>query len=60
MLQSIAELGCQYADLVLIHWPHAWKAGTEEEDPSVTLQDTWWVESARRRRIKEWSPFQGQ
>ncbi|KFM24054.1 Alcohol dehydrogenase [NADP(+)] [Auxenochlorella protothecoides] len=41
VLQSIAELGCQYADLVLIHWPHAWKAGTEEEDPSVTLQDTW-------------------
>ncbi|KAL6772274.1 hypothetical protein ACKKBG_A29595 [Auxenochlorella protothecoides x Auxenochlorella symbiontica] len=41
VLQSISELGSEYADLVLVHWPHAWKAGTQEDDPSVTLQDTW-------------------
>lgn len=44
VLQSISELGSEYADLVLVHWPHAWKKGTQEDDASVTLQDTWWVE----------------
>ena len=38
---SIAELGCGYLDLLLIHWPHAWVRGTQQEDTSVTLLDTW-------------------
>jgi len=38
---SIADLGCGYLDLLLVHWPHAWKPGTEEEDTGVTMQETW-------------------
>ena len=40
---TVAELGCGHLDLLLMHWPHAWKPGTEEEDASVTLLDTWCV-----------------
>lgn len=39
--KSLEDLGLEYADLVLVHWPHAWKPGTQEEDSSVTLEETW-------------------
>lgn len=45
--QSIAELGCSYLDLLLIHWPVAWLPGTEEQDTEVTLQQTWRVSLLR-------------
>ncbi|KAL4530235.1 hypothetical protein Ndes2526B_g02402 [Nannochloris sp. 'desiccata'] len=39
--KSIADLGAKYLDLLLIHWPDAFKPGTEEVDTEVTLQETW-------------------
>ncbi|KAK9825868.1 hypothetical protein WJX81_006636 [Elliptochloris bilobata] len=39
--RSIGELGCEYLDLCLVHWPGAQKPGTFEADPGVTLQETW-------------------
>ena len=39
--QSIADLGCEYLDLLLMHWPVAWRKGAQEVDTSVTLMDTW-------------------
>lgn len=39
--QSIADLGCGYLDLLLVHWPDAWLPGTEEPDTEVTLEQTW-------------------
>jgi len=39
--QSLADLGCDHLDLLLIHWPDAWKLGTEEPDTEVTLEETW-------------------
>jgi len=38
---SIADLGCEYLDLLLIHWPEAWKPGSEDPDEGVTLRETW-------------------
>lgn len=39
--RSIADLGCGYLDLVLVHWPHAWVPGRQDEDTCVTLKETW-------------------
>jgi diketogulonate reductase-like aldo/keto reductase len=43
--QSIADLGCSYLDLLLVHWPEAWLAGSTLEAPQadaeVTIQQTW-------------------
>ena len=39
--QSVSELGCSYLDLCLVHWPDAFKPGSEEPDTEVTLQQTW-------------------
>lgn len=39
--RSIAALGCGRLDLLLMHWPVAWKPGTEELDEGVSLRDTW-------------------
>eukprot|EP00884_Botryococcus_braunii_P023108 jgi/Botrbrau1/9481/Bobra.0252s0099.1 len=39
--KSIADLGCGYLDLYLVHWPVAWLPGTEEPDTGVKLQETW-------------------
>ena len=41
MEKSIRELGCEYLDLCLVHWPDAFLPGTSDPDPDVTLQDTW-------------------
>lgn len=46
--KSLEDLGLEYADLVLVHWPHAWKPGTQEEDSSVTLEETWCAEGEDR------------
>eukprot|EP00877_Chromochloris_zofingiensis_P000424 jgi/Chrzof1/10382/Cz04g39250.t1 len=47
-LKSISDLGCEYLDLFLVHWPEAWLPGSDindldsiKEDTEVTLQDTW-------------------
>ena len=38
----MAELRCGHLDLLLMHWPDAWKPGTEHEpDTSVTIRQTW-------------------
>ena len=40
--KSIADLGVEYLDLYLIHWPVAFVPGSNLElDPTTTLQDTW-------------------
>ena len=40
--KSIEDLGCEYLDLVLIHWPQAWIPGTQGDiDTGVTMQETW-------------------
>lgn len=39
--QSLKDLGIEYLDLLLMHWPNAWKPGTQEVDTEVTLQETW-------------------
>ena len=39
--KSIWELGCEYLDLCLVHWPDAFLPGTSDPDPDATLQDTW-------------------
>ncbi len=42
--KSIHELGCQYLDLCLVHWPDAQMPGTfqhAEPDTGVTMQETW-------------------
>lgn len=41
MEKSIRELGCEYLDLCLVHWPEAQKPGTFEPDTGVTMQETW-------------------
>ncbi len=46
MQRSIAELGCEYLDLLLVHWPEAWLPGSDisgevKPDDSITLEDTW-------------------
>ena len=41
MENSIRELGCEYLDLCLVHWPDAQKPGTTEPDAGVTMQETW-------------------
>lgn len=39
--KTIADIGCGYLNLLLVHWPHAWVPGTEDEDMEVTIQETW-------------------
>ncbi|WIA20539.1 hypothetical protein OEZ85_004932 [Tetradesmus obliquus] len=44
--QSLKDLGLQQLDLVLVHWPEAWAAGSDPEgtvipDDSISLLDTW-------------------
>ncbi|KAF6262790.1 NADP-dependent oxidoreductase domain-containing protein [Scenedesmus sp. NREL 46B-D3] len=44
--QSLKDLGLQQLDLVLVHWPEAWAAGSDPKgtvtpDDSVSLLDTW-------------------
>ena len=41
MEKSIRELGCEYLDLCLVHWPEAQKPGTFEPDTGVSMQETW-------------------
>ena len=38
---SIEDMNCEYLDLVLLHWPKAWRPGTQEEDTDVCIEDTW-------------------
>jgi diketogulonate reductase-like aldo/keto reductase len=38
---AIADLQSDYVDLLLLHWPNAWKPGTREADPEATLSATW-------------------
>ena len=40
--ESLSQLGCGYLDLLLVHWPDAFKHGTEEKD-DVHIKDTWSV-----------------
>ncbi|KDD74976.1 aldo/keto reductase [Helicosporidium sp. ATCC 50920] len=39
--QSVEDLGCDYLDCLLVHWPEAWVPGTKEPDAEVTLPQTW-------------------
>ena len=39
--KSLAELGLDYVDLYLAHWPFAFKKGSMEIDRSVSFIDTW-------------------
>ncbi|KAF6827645.1 NADPH-dependent d-xylose reductase [Colletotrichum musicola] len=39
--QSIADLGVDYLDLYLIHWPVAFVPGSEKLDDTVSLVETW-------------------
>ena len=40
--QSIKDLGCEYLDIYLMHWPDAWVPGSDmEPDNTVTILDTW-------------------
>ena len=39
--QTLKDLGCQYLDMLLMHWPFAAKAGSQDPDTSVTLLQTW-------------------
>eukprot|EP00461_Guttulinopsis_vulgaris_P007138 UN07186 len=39
--KSIQRLGLDYIDLYLVHWPVAWKLGTNIVDEEVNLDDTW-------------------
>ena len=40
--QSIKDLGCEYLDIYLMHWPDAWVPGSDKEpDNTVTILDTW-------------------
>jgi hypothetical protein len=45
--QSLADLGCAYLDLLLVHWPEAWLAGSTAQDPKpdteATIHQTWWA-----------------
>jgi diketogulonate reductase-like aldo/keto reductase len=55
--QSLKDLGLQQLDLVLVHWPEAWQAGSDVDgtvipDDSVTLLDTWCVYSLHLSQTK--------
>lgn len=39
--QTLEDLGVDYLDLLLIHWPEAWIPGTKDIDSEVTLKETW-------------------
>lgn len=39
--RSLADLGVDYLDLLLVHWPIAWVPGTQDPDPGVTMAETW-------------------
>ena len=41
--KSMKDLGCEYLDLLLMHWPDAWKPGSQAPDDSVTIEQTWYV-----------------
>lgn len=46
VLRSLAKLGLQHLDLVLVHWPEAWLPGSEVfgevfPDDSIGLVETW-------------------
>lgn len=49
--KSIQALGCAYLDLYLVHWPVAWKAGTQEVDTEATLEETWCALVLRTLRV---------
>ena len=45
-MKTLQELGVDYLDLLLIHWPEAWTPDSDLEgaitaDEGVTLLDTW-------------------
>ncbi|DBA80189.1 TPA: hypothetical protein ACH3X2_007656 [Trebouxia sp. C0005] len=42
--RSIKDLGCEYLDLLLMHWPEAWEPESGmpgKPDHTVTIQQTW-------------------
>lgn len=42
--KSIKDLGCEYLDLLLMHWPEAWEPDSGmpgKPDDTVTIQQTW-------------------
>lgn len=42
MHKTLADLGVQQLDLLLMHWPDAWVPGSDKDpDTSVTIQETW-------------------
>lgn len=48
VLRTLQELGCNYLDLLMVHWPEAWLPGSDiqgevKPDTEVTLLQTWWV-----------------
>jgi alcohol dehydrogenase (NADP+) len=48
---TLRDLGCDYLDLLLIHWPDAWIPGSQEEpDNTVTIQETY---TAMERLVDE-------
>lgn len=63
MEKSIRELGCEYLDLCLVHWPVAQKPGTFEPDTGVTMQETWCAAAlgwGHHAKDKEYAPANPQ
>lgn len=39
--QTLSDLGLDYVDLYLIHWPVAFAPGSKDIDKDTTIEDTW-------------------